>query len=175
MKRILFFFCLAFITGCAFTQTIGPIAASTHVTAISSNVVNNNATANTIADITGLSFPVTANTKYYFKFIIVYTSAATATGARFSINGPAVTSLIYNSQYSLTTTSHTFNTGLTAYNLPAASNVTSAATTGNIAIIEGVMQTSASGTVVCRFASEVSNSAITVLNGLSYVLYQQLN
>ena len=44
---------------------------------ITSTVTNNNAVANTLQDVTGLSFNVTAGTRYRFKFVIFYTAAAT--------------------------------------------------------------------------------------------------
>lgn len=137
------------------------------------NVVNNNAVANTIADVTGLSFPVAANVKYRFRFTIVYNAAATTTGSRWSINGPTFTALIYKSEYVLTATSRTENPGLAAYNSPAASNASSL-TTNNMAIIEGVIQPSAAGSVIARFASEIANSAITAVAGLSHVEYEAI-
>jgi hypothetical protein len=141
---------------------------------ITSNVVNSNATANTMADVTGLSFAVTSGVTYKFRFFIVYTSAATTTGSRWSINGPTVTTLHYQSEYALTTTSKTFNNGLTAYNSPKTSSASSAATGSNIAVIEGIITPSASGTVIARFASEIANSAITALANLSYVQWEIL-
>lgn len=133
---------------------------------LSADVVNNNGTANTIADVTGLSFAVTAGERYWFRFTIMYTAAATTTGSRWSVNGPASpTELRYGSVYSLTTTSNTFNTGLAAYDLPAASNASSAATGSNMAIIEGFIRPSADGTVIARFASEIASSAITAKAG----------
>jgi len=139
------------------------------------DVINNNAVANTIADVTGLSFPVVANTTYQFKFFIVYNSAATTTGSRWSINGPAATFMNYTSNYTLTATSITNNQGLASYNVPAASNASSL-TTNNIAIITGNIRPSANGTVIARFASEVLSSAITaVASGKSYVEYQIIN
>ncbi len=143
-------------------------------TLLTSDVTNNNATANTIADVTGLSFNVTSGNTYKFRFVIAYTAAATTTGSRWSVNGPASTFLYYHSNYSLTTTSTTENEGLSTYNVPAASNATSAATGSNIAIIEGIIKPSANGTVIARFASEVSGSAIVAKSG-SYVEYKQLN
>lgn len=141
---------------------------------LGSDVTNNNGTANTIADVTGLSFPVTADNQYWFRFIIRYTSAATTTGSRWSISGPgSPTFLTYKSEYSLTTTSLTFNGGLTSYDLPAASNATSATTAGNIAIVEGFIQPSANGTVIARFASEIASSAIVAKAG-SVCYYQQI-
>lgn len=138
------------------------------------DVVNNNAVANSIADVTGLSFPVVAGTKYSFKFFIVYSSAVTTTGARWSINGPAATFIHYRSQYPTTATAITNNTALAGYNLPAASNASSL-TANNIAIIEGIIQPSANGTVIARFASEISASAITAIGGRSYVEYSVIN
>jgi len=133
---------------------------------LQSDVTNANASANTVADVTGLSFPVTAGRTYRFRFLIDYTSAATTTGSRWSINGPsAPTRLSYRSQYSLTTTSDTINTGLDTYDLPAASNATSAATTANVAIVEGYITPSIDGTVAARFASEVTVSAIVAKAG----------
>lgn len=139
------------------------------------DVVNNNAVANTIADVTGLSFPVNANTTYRFRFFIVYTSAATTTGSRWSINGPAATFMNYYSTYTLTSTSITNNQGLSSYNVPAASSASSLAS-GNIAIIEGIIRPSASGNVIARFASEITASAITATgNGKSFVEYEIIN
>ena len=142
---------------------------------LGSDVTNNNSTANTIADVTGLSFPVVAGVRYHFRFVIRYTAAATTTGSRWSINGPASpTELVYRAEYSLTTTSRTTIEGSTAYNLPAASNATSAATAGNMAIIEGVIVPSTSGNVIARFASEVASSAIVAKAG-SFVDYRELS
>ena len=58
---------------------------------LSSDVTNNNATANTMADVTGLSFSVTSGEKYWFYANIQYTSAATGTGSRWSVSGPTGT------------------------------------------------------------------------------------
>lgn len=146
-----------------------PISGYQRVT-LGSDVVNNNGTANTIANITGLQIALTSGQRMWFKFVIRYLSAATGTGARFSINGPTNDELQYRSDYSLTTTSRTFNDGLTAYDLPAASNATSAATTGNLAVVEGIVRPTANGNLIARFASEVSSSAITAKAG-SFVDY----
>jgi hypothetical protein len=134
------------------------------ITVLAVDRVNNNATLNTLQDVTGLSFAVTAGVRYGFRFVIRYLAAVATTGSRWSINGPAITELTYRSEYTLTATSRTFNEGLVAYNLPAASNLTSIVA-GNIAVIEGILVPSANGTVVARFASEVANSAITAKAG----------
>lgn len=151
------------------TRSDGLVAASTNTintVVLASDVTNNNGTANTIADVTGLSFNVTAGEAYWFRFVIQYTSAATTTGSRWSISGPlSPTSLRYKSEYALTTTSNTVNEGVSAYDSPASSNTASAATTSNRANIEGFIVPSANGTVIARFASEVSSSAIVAKAG----------
>jgi hypothetical protein len=150
------------------TQDFSVVAAvnAMNLVALTADVTNNNVSANTIANITGLSFAVTAGQSYWWRASIAYTAAATATGSRFSVNGPASpTFLAYKSEYSLTTTTNTVNEGLSAYDQPAASNATSAATAANTAIIEGVIRPSADGNVIMRFASEVSGSAITAKAG----------
>lgn len=140
------------------------------VVTLKADVTNDNVTGDTLEDVTGLSFPVVADQRYWFRFVIHYKAAATTTGSRWSIDGPAVTDLSYQSEYSLSTTSRTVNAGLSAYDEPAAANASSADTDSNMAIIEGFILPSASGTVTARFASEVSESAITALKG-SFVQY----
>jgi hypothetical protein len=144
----------------AWTNCIG---GAENIVTLGADVTNNNATANTIANVTGLSFPVVAGTTYRFKALINYTSAATTTGSRWSINGPAATTLSYTSKYTLTAATETTNFA-SAYNIPAASNAGSL-TTGNVARIKGVITPSANGTVTVRFASGVASSAITAKAG----------
>lgn len=151
-----------------------PTGVNSTITFLGADVTNNNASANTIADVTGLSFSVTSGTTYRFKFFVVYTSAATTTGSRWAINGPAATFVNYNSTYTLTATSVTTNSGTSAYDIPAASNASSLSS-GNIAIVEGIIKPSANGTVILRFASEISGSAIVAKANQSYVEYQAIN
>lgn len=147
-----------------------PITSAISRVILGSDVVNNNATANTIADVTGLSCPVTAGTVTAFRFVIFYSAPSSTTGARWAVNGPASpTQLAYTSRYPLTAIAETINYA-NAYDIPAAANGTSL-TTGNIAVIEGFIKPSANGTLIARFASEVSSSAITALAG-SYLEYQ---
>lgn len=91
-------------------------------------------------------------------------NSATTTGSRWSINGPTTSYLSLQSSYSLTTTSLTFNS-VNSYDLPAASNASSAATTGNLAYMTGIITPSANGNVIARFASEILSSAITAKAG----------
>jgi hypothetical protein len=138
--------------------------------AITSDVVNNHATANTIADITGLSFPVEAGAVYQFEFTIPYNAAASGTGARFCINGPASPTLLATTAHWPLTSTTEQTANHSAYDLPSGCGANSLAT-GNVATIKGIIKPSASGNVIARFASEVANSAITVKAGacVSYV------
>jgi hypothetical protein len=135
-------------------------------------VTNNNGVANTIQDVTGLSFAVTSGKTYWFKFVIPFTTAASTTGSRWAINGPTNSFLCYNSEYTLTTTTSTRNAAVVAYDSPAASNASSSGSS-NIATIEGMILPTANGTVIARFASEVLSSAVTALAG-AVVYYQEL-
>jgi len=158
------------------TATNNVVSSGLSMVVLDTDIINNNAIANTIANITGLSFPVVAGQQIYFRFMIRYLTAATTTGARFSLLGPASpTYLGYDSRYSLTATTETNNRSLQAYDLPAASNVTASSSLagGNIAEIMGFIRPSADGTVIGRFASEIANSAVTVKAG-SFVEYQVL-
>lgn len=140
------------------------IANALNIVVLASDVVNNNGVANTIADVTGLSFPVVAGETYWFEFVIPYTSAATTTGSRWAINGPAAPTLLnLRSEYTLTATTTTDN-HVTAYDTPAAANATSL-TAGNVATLWGIIKPSSNGTVIARFASEVAGSAITAKAG----------
>jgi|GEM_PF-1487028 len=133
---------------------------------LTSDVTNANAVANTMQDITGLAFSVTAGETYYFRFIIDFTAAALTTGSRFSISGPgAPTRLAYRTVVPSAGTSETLTVGITAYDLPAAAVAATPALAGNVAQVEGFITPSASGSVIARFASEVAASAIVAKAG----------
>lgn len=147
-----------------YDNAIAPVLNTLNMTVLSGDVVNNNAVANTIADVTGLSFAVVAGQTYWFEFVIPYTSALTTTGSRWAINGPAApTMLNMRSEYTLAATTTTVNS-VTAYDIPAASNASSL-TTGNVATMWGIITPSQNGTVIARFASEITSSAITAKAG----------
>ncbi len=154
-------------------QGISPITSSLSASVLATDVINNNVTANTIQDVTGLNFAVVAGGKYYFKFYINYSTGVTSTGSRWSISGPTFTSLCFMSEYTASATTTTRNTNVISYDLPALSNSSSGQLAGNNAVIEGYIVPSADGIVTARFASETSNVAITAKAG-SVVYYQQL-
>ena len=145
-------------------STLTVAATGPHIVTLASDVTNNNASANTLADVTGMGFSVTSGETYWFRFTIDFTSAATTTGARFTVNGPATTRLAYRMSQSFSATSQT-QTNQVAYQMPAGCSASVPSTAGNIAIVEGFVTPSANGTLQLQFASEVSSSAIVAKAG----------
>ena len=123
-----------------------------------------------LADVTGLSFAVTANKKYEFRAVIKYSAAATTTGSAWSINGPAGTVQLHVMSGLTATT--TFDHWQNAVNTLSAS-ASSVYTSGNLAIITGIVEPTASGTYIIRGATEVNASAITV-QGSSNINWREI-
>ena len=130
-----------------------------NVAVLASDVVNNNATANTLADVTGLSFAVNANQLYRFEFLIAFDAAATTTGARFTLNGPTFSRLVYAARITTAAGATSFR-NQSAYN--SGTPTTDSMLTGNLAELVGFVRPTAAGTIQLRFSSEVASSAITV-------------
>lgn len=141
---------------------------------LTNDVTNSNSASNSIADVTGFSFSVTANKTYWFQFILPYTASVSTTGCRFSITGATISSLYYVSKLAFSTTVETYNGGLGTYDLPAAASTQLPTTLSGIAVVEGIATFTSSGYLISRFASEVSNSPVTAKAG-SVVYYKQLN
>ena len=128
---------------------------------LSSDVINNNAAANTLQDVTGLSFNVTAGVTYRFYAMIPYTSQQTNNGSRWTINTPSTTFIGYVSRC---VDNPEFINYCDAANLPlGCSNLSKL--TGNIAIIQGVVTPSVNGIVQVKFASATSGKSITAKAG----------
>ena len=130
---------------------------------LASDVTNNNATPDTMQDVTGLSFSVVAGT-YAFEATIMYTSAATTTGSRWGINGSVAATQIAYRTFTPLNAGSTSPLFAAAYDAGAAS-ATSASTSANLATINGIVTVGGSGTITVRFASEVSGSAIVAKAG----------
>lgn len=141
-----------------------PLDALWNITVLGSDVTNNNATPNTIQDVTGLSFSLAVGIMYYFEFQILYTSAATTTGSRWTVNGPSKDLLTYRSENSFTSTTRTLNEAI-AYDIPSTTNTSSVNTAGNMVTIEGWVRATDSGTLIARHASEIASSAIVAKVG----------
>lgn len=146
---------------------LDPAIGALYTQVLPADVSNAKATANRLLEVRELQFAVREGQRYWFCFTLHYTAAAATTGSRWSIYGPgSPTALRYISENSLTTTSKTTTEGHAAYDLPAASNASSAATGSNIAHIEGFVDNpTCDGIVFPRFASEVAGSAIVMKAG----------
>lgn len=129
---------------------------------LDADVANADATPDTLANITGLTFPVDSGDTYEFEAHIDFTSAATTTGARFTVNGPSMTRIGFNSRWTLTATTEYFIYGAA---LLAGTVQATALTTGNICKINGFFTPSAGGTFAIQMSSEVSASAVTAKKG----------
>lgn len=158
------------------TQNVGsvPQASGISVVTTTATTVITNAAANVLQDITGLVIPLAANQRTFFRATILYASAATTTGARFTLRipGGAAPSLLgYNSSVPQSTTAFTFGLGSGAVQLPTTTTNSSAVTgASNLAVVEGIVQVPTADTLQFQGASEVANSAITTQIG-SHVLF----
>lgn len=156
-------------------QGSNTIASALNVVVLASDVVNNNAAANTLQDVTGLSFPINLGKTYYFRFIFRYDAAAATTGSRWSVNtvgGTGIVALSYKSLYA-TSSNANATVNQNAVNLPPNATTTSAFTTNNQGYIEGFVVAGENGSLILRFASEVASSAITAKAG-SVVYWQEV-
>ncbi len=138
-------------------------APTTYRTLVALGADVGSAASTNFQDITGLSFTATAGTIYRFYALIRYTCSAATIGSRWAVNGPALTFVTYKTECALSGTMGTDNVSVdfaTAYD-GTATNLNSAEVAGNIATIQGMIQTSATGTVILRFAPETAT-----LNGI---------
>jgi len=142
-----------------------PNGSGRNVVTLAGDITNSNATANTLQDVTGLSFDVLAGVSYRFYGIIPYTSASNNNGSRWTIDGPAMSFVSYVSRYSLGSNTETVNY-CEALNQPISCNQNSSIT-ANIAIVQGIIIPSQNGTVKVRFASETQSTAIVAKAGAS--------
>lgn len=125
------------------------------------------ATAIAAADITGLSFPVTANTHYTYRFLILFQTTATTTGIRLGVTHPAATLTAYTANIPAAADGAAgmySGWGTTSGDLVVGTGAQAINTT-YLATIEGVLLPSANGTLQARYATEVANSAVTVKRG----------
>ena len=162
-------------TGTADDKNVTPLKltewAKYKMIVLGSDDTNNNGTGNTLEDVGGLSFAVVTGGVYYFRFVIDYTSAATTTGCRWTVNGPAATRLNYDVRFPTTATAESIQFGLTSLDGGTVSGQT---VTSGKATVEGFYTAAGDGTFVLRFSSEVAGSAVIAKAG-SICLYARLN
>ena len=156
-------------------QGSNAISAGLNLVVLSADVINNNAVANTLQDVTGLSFPINAGKTYYFRFFFRYDAPNIVNGSRWTVNtvgATTITSISYQSHYGLNLTTNTVNV-LNAPDFPTAANSSSPYISNSSGWIEGIITAGTDGSLILRFASEVANGAITAKVG-SLVYWQEV-
>lgn len=119
----------------------------------------------TLADVTGMTFPVTNGLEYEFEFIVKYSASSTSAGSTWSSDFTAgtVQLSVHSPETSTTEDVHYQN----AKNSSAMS-ASSAFTSGNIAIIKGIYECTSTGTFKLRGAAEstftITVQAVSVVN-----------
>lgn len=100
-------------------------------------------TTTTLGNLTGLAFPVAASQDYYFRFVIPYQAAGTASGVRFAVTAPgAPTLLSYKVEIlgqAADGTDASFVGAGTASGDAVISTADVAVSTNYVAIIEGIL------------------------------------
>lgn len=146
-----------------------PVSASA-----ASDTSNNSTAASTNAS--GLSFTLAANTKYHYKFVVVYQSAVTSTGIGFGFSAP--TSPTSHQWCALTegSTTSTANGGSASFcgngDVVSTSGGVQTINTSYEAVVDGYIQTSVGngGTLQLKFRTEVNSTSVTVKAGSFGVL-----
>jgi hypothetical protein len=131
-------------------------------------------TTNVIQDVTGLAFPVAANSVYSFNFDVLYNVAAVTTGAGFSVNctGCVVDKIGYTVKQprgAATTVSDIYTrNAVNTIDFGARSMFT----TLNHVTIDGVLVTGGTGgTLIVRGISELAATPVTVKAGSNGLLH----
>jgi hypothetical protein len=132
---------------------------------LAADVVNADATANTLMVISDLTVAVEAGSRYRLTYFIPYSAAATTTGARWTLNGPSKN---FYTMRSIFTTSSSGSVAHSQTDNYLSGNTSGASLlTGNSVLIDAVIHPSASGDVTLHFSSMVASSAITAKAGAS--------
>ena len=148
-----------------FPPSSGAAAATTR-TVLASDVTTS---STSYVDLPGLGVPVTNGVLSSFRFVLFLSSSSDANGSNVSLNGPAAALLAYKALLPsgdttvLSSNRTSYNAGQGSANMPTGGEA--------VAVIEGFLLPSASGTLIARFLSELGGAdSITVKAG-SYVDY----
>lgn len=149
--------------------TTGPQGPSGDASAVTCKLTADAAalTSTTLANVTGLSFAVTAGSYYSFEFVVLFQSAATTTGLRLGLTLPAATGYSASVDIPIAAdgTAGTLHGWLTSSGDSVLGSGVQAAATTYAATIRGFVLPSATGTLQVQAATEVASSAITIKQG----------
>lgn len=160
------------IHGWGQSSAIAAAASSLQRVFLDQDVVNDEAVADTLKDVTGASFAVQAGKRYHFTFVMHYTVASQLTGMRFTFTGPASPTAFAFCNAQGSGLGMGGGGGFGGYDVPTVSNSSTSGAVG-VANIKGYIVPSVDGDLQLRFASEVSASAVTVKAG-SYFEYEEV-
>ena len=146
----------------------------THVT-LGSDVTN---ATTSLADCTGLSFVVAANTTYRVRFVMQFQNTSTSRGVSVSLNGPSSpTSVYFNvhlaNYYPAFALSMTRSGSGAAYDAAISVSAVAAANTSYPAVIEGALVNGENaGTMIVRFSTTSTSSTATIKAGSYGMLWE---
>jgi hypothetical protein len=124
-----------------------------------------------LADATGLSFPITAGSRYQFKVYLIVTTTAANTGFKCGINTDvAVNSIYYYTHHNsgVTTAQFLFYSNT----LDGASTNAGSFGTNRLSIIDGNLFASTTGTAIVRFGKASANAGTLTVQAGSFIEYQ---
>lgn len=125
--------------------------------------------------ITGLSFYVVAGQTYKFKFVVSYTCGATTAGSAWAVNGPAASQIAYQVTQATSASSTLVTTSVGAIGAASSPGTGNAlATNGNIAILQGTVTPSASGTLILNGIKD-ADSTLTAEATYSFVEWSRID
>jgi hypothetical protein len=153
------------VTALTLAQLKTDLSISSNITVVLGSNVTNVGTS--LEDITAFSFAVAANKTYRFRTTILY--ARTSGTGYFAINGPtfATNGMSYRFTQPGTATTNQFNNQI-AYNGGTSATLAS----GGIVIGEGIIKTTASGTVIMRMQCS-AGASLTIQSG-SFIEYSEI-
>ena len=126
----------------------------------------------TLADVTGLSFPITSGKKYRFKIYFIITTTANNTGLRIGLNANVGVAAVYyrTEQNSGVTTSNFF---FYANALNQVSTNTSSTLSNYMNYLEGYIDANATGTAIARFSKAQANAGTLTVKAGSFIEYEE--
>jgi len=128
----------------------------------------------TLADVSALSFSLTAGRYYYFRFVVLFRSDTAAVGIRLSVTIPTVNAFggrVCVPAGPADATNYELQGAITASDDAVIGTEVQAINTDYIAIVEGTIAPSANGTLQLRAANETGTTTVTVRQGSVGLLY----
>jgi hypothetical protein len=124
-----------------------------------------------LADVTGLSFPITAGTSYRFRAELQVITSASGTGMKFAVNANAGVSSINYRAISVGATAGV-QVFWSSFTLDSSTGVTTATVTNQYVTIEGLVTGNNNGTVIMRFGKMIAAAGSLTVKAGSILTYQ---